>query len=354
MNTRYFYQDKPLFGLDLGFNSAKVIQITPGHHMSVTGYGVTRYPSESIKDGVIVDHETVAKSLHELFSKHLAGDITTRRAAFSVSSARIFTRVLSLPILDNKTEISEAVRAESEQYIPVPLDDLYLDYSILARNPTTLDVLVVASPKKIIDSYLKLAKMLGLEVVAMEATIGAITRLFGYTSQHDIPTILIDFGSVASDITIYDNQLVVTGTVSGGGDDFARLISQKLGVTYEEAQVIKVKYGLNVSKRQKEIKEALDLILQDTIKEIKRMVRYYEERTNDQKKQIGQIVTLGGGANVPGLSEYLTDTLRLPVRMCNPWEQLRFHGIKPPSEIDKSMYITAAGLALINPKELFE
>lgn len=354
MNTRYFYQDKPLFGLDLGFNSAKVMQVSSGHHTNILGYGVSSYPNESIKDGVIVDHETIAKSLHELFSKNLVGDITTRRAVFSVSSARTFSRVLTLPLLDSKKDIAEAVRAESEQYIPVPLDDLYLDYSVISRDGKDLNVLVVASPKKIIDSYLKLADMLGLEVVAMEATIGSISRLFKHTTQHDVPTILIDFGSVSTDITIYDNQLVITGTVDFGGDHFTDLISKKLNVSKDESQIIKVKYGLNMSKRQKEIKEALVPVLEDILREVKRMVRYYEERTNDQKKHIEQIVTLGGGANVPGMSEYLIDTLRLPVRMCNPWEDVRFKGLKPPSEVEKSMYITVAGLALINPKELFE
>jgi type IV pilus assembly protein PilM len=88
------------------------------------------------------------------------------------------------------------------------------------------------------------------------------------------------------------------------------------------------------------------------VKEISRMIRYFEERS-DAKRQIEQIVTMGGGANLPGLSEYLTDLLRLPARMCDPWQHLDFRGIKPPSTNDKSLYATVAGLALINPKEIF-
>lgn len=82
------------------------------------------------------------------------------------------------------------------------------------------------------------------------------------------------------------------------------------------------------------------------------MLRYYEERT-DANKKIGQIITLGGGANMPGLSEYLTDTLRVPVRACNPWDNLSFDHLQPPSTLEKSIYLTAAGLALINPREIF-
>lgn len=82
------------------------------------------------------------------------------------------------------------------------------------------------------------------------------------------------------------------------------------------------------------------------------MIRYYEERSNTKSK-IGQVVTMGGGANMPGLSEHLTNLLRLPVRMCDPWQNLDFAGLQPPNNTEKSMYVTVAGLALAKPKEIF-
>ena len=82
------------------------------------------------------------------------------------------------------------------------------------------------------------------------------------------------------------------------------------------------------------------------------MIRYYEERSVTERK-ITQVVTMGGGANMPGLSEYMTNLLRLPVRMCDPWQNLDFAGLQPPNSVEKSMYVTVAGLALTPPKELF-
>ena len=82
------------------------------------------------------------------------------------------------------------------------------------------------------------------------------------------------------------------------------------------------------------------------------MIRYYEERSTTDRK-ISQIVTMGGGANMPGLSEYLTNSLRLPARMCDPWQNLSFNGLQLPNTSEKTMYITSTGLAMINPKEAF-
>lgn len=353
MNKTHFYKDKPIFGLDIGFNSVKVMQVDGGSKKNnVLGYGVNTFDTKAIDNGTIIDFESIAASVHELFSKHLVGDITTPRVAMSVPAARTFTRILSLPQLDEK-DLDAAVRLEAEQYIPVPIDDLYIDYEQIRANEKGRDFLVVAVPKKIINSYVDLAKILGLEVVTMETTLGSTGRLFKHTDQQDVPTVIIDFGSVSADVTIYDNnQLVVTGTIPGGGDDFTTLIGESLGVTRQEAHVIKTKYGLGVSKKQKEIMTALQPKLDVINKEIKRMIRYYEERSNTKKK-VDQVVTLGGGANMPGLSEYLTNSLRVPVRACNPWQEISFGRLQEPSVLEKSIYLTVVGLALINPKEIF-
>lgn len=352
MNNIYFYNDKPLFGLDIGFKTVKVMQLnSSGNKYIVNGYGVANFDESAIKNGVIVDYEKIAGSIQKMFETSLVGEITTRRVAFSVPASRTFSRILTLPLLA-KRDLDEAVKLEAEQYIPVPINDLYIDHTIIKKDNKNTDVLAVAVPKKIVDSYLILAKLLGLEAVVMETTTGATDRLFRYTDQHNVPSVLIDFGSVSADISVYDQHLAVTGTVSGGGDDITQLIAEKLNVTKDEAHLIKIKYGLNVSKKQAQVQEALDPLFQKTIKEIKRMIRYHEERSEKHGK-IEQIVTFGGGANVPGLSEYLIDNLRVPVRACDPWNNIIFKNLAPPSPIERSMYITAASLALIKPKEIF-
>jgi len=352
MDNTYFYKDKPIFGLDVGFSTLKAMQISPDHNQRlVNGYGVASYDPKAIVDGVIVDPEAIAKAAHEMFTKNLVGDITTRRVNITIPAARTFTRNMTLPKLANK-DLADAVRLEAELYIPVPIDELYIDYSVVRRSDKDIDLLAVVVPKKIVDSYMQLARLLGLEVVSIESTISAAGRLFVQAERNDVPTVLIDFGTLSADVTIYDQSLVVTGTVRGGGDSYTHLIADALNVTKQEAHIIKTKYGLGVSKKQKQITAALTPLLEQLVKEIRRMIRYYEERGNTDKK-INQVVTMGGGANMPGLSEYLTNSLRLAVRMCDPWQHMEFHHLTPPNSVEKSMYVTVAGCALMNPKEAF-
>lgn len=353
MDKTYFYKDKPLFGLDIGFGSIKVMQLKPhGHQHQVVGYGVGGYDTAVIKDGEIIDHEKLAESILDLYKKNIVGSVTTRRVALNIPASRTFTRTMDLPKIADH-ELEEAVRLEAAQYIPIPIDELYLDFSVISRSEAGVSLLSVATPKRIVDSYMSLALILGLEPVAFDTSIHAAGRLFDRQSEHkEIPAVLIDFGSMSTDITVHDKTSIVTSTVGFGGDTFTDLISDTLSVSKEEAYLIKIKYGVSKSKKQSEILSVIKPEIEKLAKEIKRMIRYYEERSGASKK-IGQIVTMGGGANTPGLSTLLTDLLRIPVRMCDPWEGLYLHKLQPPSGSEKAMYMTAAGLALIEPKEAF-
>lgn len=353
-NSVYFYKDRPLFGLDIGISGVKALQLHKDHtKFSVQGYGVASYDESYFKQGVVQNYEGIAKAIHGMFTDSLEGTIDTNRVAISVPAAFTFSRIITLPnSIDNK-DMPEAVINGVQQYLPSALSDLYIDYTIVATNPKEHRVLTVAVPKRIIDSYMALASILGLEVVAMEPTISASNRLFGFTDLHKVPSVLIDVGALSTDITVYDQSLVVTGTVGGGGKHFTDAIQKALGVTDQEAHTIKTKFGLNRSKKQPEITKAIEPFMEELATEVKRMVRYYEDRVSNQKKQIGQVVTLGGGANIPGLVEYLTNNLRLPVRSYDPWNIISFGKLKLPTSGEESMFVTAAGLALLDPKEPF-
>lgn len=351
--TDYFFHDKPVFGLDIGHGSLKVMQIDANKtgRPLITGYGTTQFDSSASDNGVIVKPEAIAEATKELFAKHLIGRIDTKRVALSIPTYRSFSRSILLPKLKPK-EMAEAVSSEIEQYVPMPMDDLYYDWHITRQDPEQTELFAVAIPRDIVDSYQIMASLMGLEAVLVETTMGAAARLFSKSKFNDVATVIIDFGSLTSDISIYHGAILVTSTVKGGGVVFSQSIQSALGVNAEEAGIIKNRYGLAPSKKQALIRSALEPVLQDIIKELKRLMRYYEERYGNQQK-IGQVVILGGGANMPGLADYLTEQLRLPTRAHDPWAFLNYHGLQPPAGPDKLMYATVAGLALLDPKEAF-
>ena len=342
-----------MFGLDIGHGTIKVMQLeTVSKKTTIIGYGTAHFDIKALDEGVIVDPAIIRDAVYDLFHHRLKGVITTRRVAMALPAYRTFSRAIQLPKLSD-SELWEAVQLEVEQYIPMPLEDLYLDFTVTSTTNEGMELFVIAVPKKIIDSYLSLAKLLDVEPILIEPTVVADSRFFAKDKQNGIPSIIIDFGSLTANISIFDKTILTTSTVEAGGLIFTQAIAEKLNITIKEAGDIKTKYGLDKSIAQKEIAEALEPSLQNIVSEIRRIVRYYDEHYGPTSK-VEQIVTLGGGANMPGLANYLTDILKIPVRtLNNPWASFDFDGLKPPAQADRLMFVTVAGLSLLEPKEVF-
>jgi len=355
MNPLSFYRDQALFGLDIGHSSLKVMQLDSraGKTPRVLGYGVASYLPKAIKAGIITDHKALHDSLFQLLDKDLVGEIDTRRVACTIPTALTFSRSMKLPPMA-RSGLAEAVNLEAEQYIPIPIANLYLDYEISHEDAQGIELLMVATPRNIIDSHVAFLEKVGLDPVALEPTMNSAGRLFALTdSSHTQPSILIDFGSVAVDVAVFDKTMFVNTTVQGGGDDITKLIAQQLKVTPAKAQDLKNKYGLGSSPKQKEIKQAIKPLLDNLVHEIQKIVRYYNDHQTQGPRKIAQIVAIGGGANIPGLNDFLSGELHLPARKLEPWKAIDFGDLVMPSEIDRLMYTTVAGAASLNPKEIF-
>ncbi len=350
------HRDQPLFGLDIGHSSMKIMQLQrqSGKKPRVLGYGVSNYyPENAISNGVIVNFEVLAHTMRELFSDRLVGNIGTKRVACTVPTSHTFNRPMALPPMD-KRQIEEAVELEAKQYIPVPLENLYLDYDISHQDSSGLDLLIVATPKNIVDSCIKLLESAGFEPVALEPTMNAAARLFSMADlARSEASLLIDFGSVAIDIAVFDQSMFVNSTISGGSDTLTNLIAKKLNITPSEAYVIKSQYGIGPGTKNVAVLEASRPILEPMVREVRKIMRYYDERAAGRHRKISQIITTGGGATMRGLNEYLARELGVPTRRLDPWPNIDFGNLQPPTDLASSMYVTVAGEAILSLQEIF-
>ncbi len=346
-NKNLFDKSAAVIGLDIGSSSIRTIEIDNSDgSMKALSYGAAEIDPKNIKDGAIINITEVAKDIKHMFTDELTGQITTSKVAIGVPSIQTFSRSMTIPNVDAK-DIEEVTRIEIEQYAPLPIDELYIDWEIIHKGSTSQQIIIVATPKPVVDSRMDLAKILGLNVVSVQPTIHAATRFFSLIDKSATPTILLDLDHTSSDIAAYDTRVRLTSSIPGGSSDFIKSISEKLSVGESEAEIIKDRYGLNVSKKQESITRALEPILDNLVKEIKRTIRYYEDHLSTGQS-IGQIITMGSGANVPGLSDYITSSLRLPTRICNPWRYIDINHLQQPKSTEETSYIGCAGLSLVD------
>jgi len=350
--SKFFYKDKPVVGLDFSQTSLKAMSIDP-KRVSVLGYGSIDLDPAKVQEALDGKASTyLSASLAQLLKEKIIGRISSNHVVMSIPTARTYTRSFTLPA-DAEDHLHDAIVLEAEQYIPVPMSQLYTDYEIIERTKDKISVLLCAVPQRIVDVCAEAAKAVGLRVVMIEPSISAVARLLTRTEEGHLPTVIVDIGPANTDIAILDGAVRVTGGIAIGGNTFTIDIARKLRVPLENAHQLKVLHGLNAGPRQAEIVTALEPNLRRVITEVKKVMRYFSERI-DVEKKLEQIIIVGGGSNIPGLGDYFTNSLVMPARIASPWQVLDFSELSQPSRQFKPRYITVAGLASVDPKRILE
>lgn len=320
-------------------------------HWRVTGYGsVDLDPVEAAKslDG---DEAYLTQNIKKLLGQKHIGRLVGGHCVLSIPSAKTYTRTFTIPP-KSEANLKEAISLEVEQYIPVPISQLYVDHQIIERSKDTISIQLCAVPQSVVDNCVNAARAANLKVVMVEPGINAIARLLTFTEDASLPTVIVDVGPATTDIAILDSTIRVSGNVAVGGNTFTLEIAKKLKVPLENAHQMKIQHGLNVSPRQTKLLAALEPSLRQITVEIRKIIRYYNERLEIEKK-LEQILIVGGGSNVPGLGEYFTNSLLMPARVASPWQILNFGNLEQPPRQFKARYITVAGLASVKPQEIF-
>lgn len=352
--TKLFYVNKPIIGLDISNTGIKVMGVN-SKRWSVLGYGSIDLDPVKVKESLESNSDYLTRNIKDLVKNHLVGSLPSNRAVIGVPTTRSYSRTFTLPANTEKS-LKDAVELEAEQYIPIPVSTLYIDYQIVERNKKEITVLMSAVPRTVIDKCVEAAESAGLSVSLVEPGMSAVARVLSVTEDAHIPTVVVDIGPASTDIAVLLGGTVrVTGGLAIGGNTFTLDISKKLGVSLENAHQLKVLNGLAAGPRQKKIKEALETNLKRIITETRKVMRYYDERiSTDSNTKLEQLLIVGSGSGMPGIGEYFTDSLVMPARVASPWQKLDFGRLPQPARQFRPRYITVAGLASMNPEDIWK
>lgn len=348
--SKLFYRDKPVFGIEISQTGLRAMAINGERH--VLGYGSIEVDPTRLEESIKHNPDFLTHTIQTLVRDRINGHLPSNYVALGAPTARTFTRSLSIPTSATKN-LLDAIRLEAEQYIPVPTDELSIDYQIIGRTPEMLDVLMSAIPKRMASIIVEAATAAGLRPVLIEPAVSSVARLVTETEHGDLPTILVDIGASVTELAVLNKTIRVTGGASLGGNTFTLAIAKHLKVTLEVAHRLKTHDGLNAGPKQSKIRSSLEPHLDLLISEIRKIIRYYAERIGEAAK-IEQIVIVGAGAYMPGLGDYITESLMLPARVANPWHVLDFGKISPPPRQLRVRYLTAIGLAMMDSRRIWQ
>lgn len=349
--TSFFYKSKPVIGLDFSKASIRVMSIDRSK-MLVHGYGSIDLDPSRVSDDLEQSQGYLAEKIDSLFRDNIVGKLNSERAVLGAPAAKTFSRTFMIPA-DKEASLEEAVNLEVEQYVPMPLENLYVDHQIIKRDKSNITVLMCAIPRRFTDALLEVVSSSGVETSMIEPSVNAVSRLLEYTKEGGLPTVIVDIGPASTDIAVFDKAIRVSGGLAVGGNTLTLDIAKRMDIPLETAHQFKVLSGMNTGPRQTKITAALRPSLMRIVNETKKVMRFYTDRFPDEAK-LEQILIVGSGSNIPGLGDFFTNETVMPARTASPWQALNFGDLEQPAKQLRPRFITAAGLALVNPEEIWQ
>ena len=336
-------------GLDIGFSSIKLVVLSKDKEkFKLVSLGFIPSPQPGMISDADIDLETVATSIKKLLT---ATKIEGREIIAALPESKVFTRVIDdLPYLTDN-ELSSAIRYAAEEFIPMPLADVNLNWQVLARSQGKTKeaktiVLVVASPKNTVSKYIKVLEMAGLKPKILETETIAVTRSLVGNNPFSPTTLIVQLGATTTDFAIVFKGLIwLTRSISTGGMALTRSLASHFNFEISQAEQYKRVYGLLADQLEGKVYEALRPIEDIILGESKRVIQAFEAKY--PQNPIKRVVLSGGGAKMPGLVIYFADNLGLEVQEADPWYAVtKDKGLVSKLSQDASAYSVAVGLAM--------
>ena len=344
MPFNLFKSSSTQLGIDIGTSGIKLVELgLEGGRAKLINYAVYEFHGaggEADAERNILDMTDQEISAAIAQTVHDAG-IKAKTTIASVSSFSTFATVIQLPYTTEE-ELAKTIPFEARKYVPVPLDQVVLDWSIIGvagegapaaavpegtvppapPSGTTVEVFLAAVPKDETARYQRIMKAAGLDLVALELENSSLIRA---VLGNDLsPTAILNIGGRATSIVIVNKGYErLSHSYEIGGAEVTNTIANALGISVNEAEALKRKYGLvdsPANKARGAMLSLVDLIVFETKKTIENF---------EQAQHISgcRVVLLGGLANMPGLPDYLKQKIDREVLVGNVFARL----VYPPA-----------------------
>ena len=336
------------FGLDISDLSLKLIKLKrKGKFFDLASFNEADIKPGIIKQGEIKKENDLVKIIKDVCSKINGEKLKTKYVVASLPEEKAFLQVIQMPLM-SKQDLQSAVVYEAENYIPLPIEKVYLSSQVISPacdRENHLDVLIAALPKTTVDAYVSCLKKAGLQPIALEVESLAISRALIKNETAVSPVLLIDLGANRTGFIVFaGNSLRFTSSIPVSSQSFTNIISKTLKVNLSEAEKLKLQYGL----KEKKVFDALIPALVDLVEQIQKYLDYYQTHASHIKK----IFLCGGGAKLKGFTDFLSDKLKITVDVGNPWINILPHDFLIPKKLliykkeESLRYTTALGLAI--------
>lgn len=320
-------------GIDIGSSSIKAVQLQKkGNKAILQTYGelsLGPYAGVSIGQSTNLPTEKIAQAMNDLLTEKEVA-ISTRVCGLAIPFKASLLSIMEMPAIGQK-ELAGMVPIEARKYIPVPISDVTIDWSIIPKleveentsqtknqKPKTVEILLVAIHNNIINQYKEIVSKTQLDAKFFEIEVFSSMRsvLEGVRG----PVMIFDMGASTTKLYMVDRGLIhYSHTINRGSQDITSNIARVLNISVEEAEVIKRSVGMGKTVDNFDLSETVSVVADSIFSEANRFLFEFQKKMN---QNIKSLFLIGGGSALRGFRDLAAQNFKVEVVSGNPFEKV--------------------------------
>ncbi|MEX0729570.1 MAG: pilus assembly protein PilM [Aquisalimonadaceae bacterium] len=340
----------PLLGIDISSTAVKLLELKgQDGRYRVESYAVEPLPANAVVEKSIANIDAVAATIKAAVKR---SQTKLKTVALAVPGSSAISKTITMPSDLGEDEMEAQIQLQADQYVPYPLEEVSLDYQVLGPsedNPSTLDVLLVASRAENVEVRVDACEAAGLTARVMDVESFATENAFLLLAE-DLPgkgqdqtVAVVDIGATMTTLTVLENRKIIyTREQVFGGRQLTEEIMRRYGLSFEEAGRAKRQGGLPDSYDE----EVLEPFKEAMAQQITRSLQFFYGAS--QHNSVDSILLAGGCASIAGMDDLVDQQTGTSTRIANPFVNMAVSSRVRPQRLgeDAPALLVACGLAL--------
>lgn len=350
------FSKKSYVGIDIGHKTIQLLQLDKaGGGWKVSKCATIATPSESVSESAVIDPDAVGLTIKQAMRE---AKISASSAVVAVSGGSVIVRLIKdLPQMTDEL-LRKSIKYEAGRYVPSSVEDSYIEFEILNQNDAgTMDVLIVAAPREVVESRIRAVQRAGLDVEVVDVESFAAYRALVESDDTSIMSqmtiAMVDVGAAMTTVSVVSQgKFVMTRTIPQGGQTFTDALKDYFKLEDADAESGKAQLDLSILTKDVVLDNQPLRVLQphvdDLIREVRRSLNYYQSQQTESgtTNPVTHLVLCGGGAKLQGMAEYFSHKLGIEVAAMGVFDNTKFMANGETTATNGMELAVAAGLAM--------
>ena len=341
-----------IVGLDIEAGSIAATEVTTNGGVKLGRTAIAGLAPGVTREGEVTDPDALGAALKEMFAENKL----SRAVRVGLASQKVMVRTMTMPRIEDDSELETAIRFQAADQIAMPLDNAVLDWQILDADASTsasgqMQVVLVAARRETVGGFVEAIRTAGLKPVGIDVAAFAMIRALapelpaigpstpevsyeermaaaGGEGETAIPMpparLFCALGDVTNLAVASGSTCLFTRISTFGMEGIAQRLSERRELTLEHSRQWLRHVGLVDSPEEIDgdpeiiaaAREALEEGVRKLADELRLSLDYYG--TQDGAVAVEEIVFCGAGSAVPGLPEAIAGELGHAMRIGRP------------------------------------